>query len=487
RRASSRRVAQRRPSVAPKGYALGGILGTGRAPVRLGDFLEEVRVAAQGLAEAVLELAVDLADAALGHAEDLTDLAERHVLHVHQHRDLALALAQCGERAAELGLGLGHRAGELRVALAVGGGKRVDALDCGLGREDHRVERGDLRGGDLVPALAQLGEGEAHRGCELVLIGLAAVDAGEALAGARDVALHAAQVARGPVLAAQLVDHGAVDAGPRELLERGAADGLVAVDRLDQRLERARDQVLAVAVRRERADLLVDDVLRERRVGHDEPVAGAQVAVLLVELEQALGIFVAGGHVCWIGIRSPEEHPPMGGHGCARHRPSVDARSGVGLQRPADRSGASRAGMILGMSQGNLEPVQRAPRPLDPGVTIGHVHLRTADIDRIREFYVDLLGFDVMAEERDVPGWGTTGDVLFLSAGGYHHHLGFNTWKSAGGPPQPDGVAGLHHIAVRYPTREGLADALRRLRSVDWPIRQATDHGTHEAIYISDP
>jgi catechol 2,3-dioxygenase len=128
-----------------------------------------------------------------------------------------------------------------------------------------------------------------------------------------------------------------------------------------------------------------------------------------------------------------------------------------------------------------------APNPIDPGVTIGHVHLRTADIDRIRGFYVDLLGFSVVMEARDVPGWGTTGDILFVSAGGYHHHLGFNTWKSAGGPPQPDGVAGLHHVAIRYPTRAGLADALARLRSVDWPIRQATDHGTHEAIYITDP
>src|SRR3954454_24516537 len=137
--------------------------------------------------------------------------------------------------------------------------------------------------------------------------------------------------------------------------------------------------------------------------------------------------------------------------------------------------------------QGTVAPIARSPRPIDPGVTIGHVHLRTADIDRVRGFYVDLLGFDVVAEARDVPGWGTTGDILFVSAGGYHHHLGFNTWKSAGGGPQPDGVAGLHHVAIRYPTRAGLADALRRLQSVDWPIRQATDHGTHEAIYVSDP
>jgi catechol 2,3-dioxygenase len=138
-------------------------------------------------------------------------------------------------------------------------------------------------------------------------------------------------------------------------------------------------------------------------------------------------------------------------------------------------------------TQGNIAPIARAPRPIDPGVTIGHVHLRTADIDRVRAFYVDVLGFDVVAEVRDIPGWGTTGDALFLAAGGYHHHLGFNTWKSKGGPPQPDGVAGLHHVAIRYPTRAGLADALRRLQAVHWPLRQLADHGTHEAIYIEDP
>jgi catechol 2,3-dioxygenase len=139
------------------------------------------------------------------------------------------------------------------------------------------------------------------------------------------------------------------------------------------------------------------------------------------------------------------------------------------------------------VSQGGVEPRARGARPIDPGVTIGHVHLRTADVDRVRWFYVDVLGFDVVHESRGVPGWGTTGDTLFVSAGGYHHHLAFNTWKSAGGGPQPDGVAGLHHVAIRYPTRAALADALRRLREIDWPIRQATDHGTHEAIYTADP
>ena len=124
--------------------------------------------------------------------------------------------------------------------------------------------------------------------------------------------------------------------------------------------------------------------------------------------------------------------------------------------------------------------------PIDPGVSIGHVHLRTADIERPREFYVDILGFEVTFEARDVPGWKSTGDMLFLAGGGYHHHLGFNTWKSAGGPPMPDGVAGLHHVAIAYPTRAGLADAVRRLNAADWPIRQASDHGTHLAVYTPD-
>jgi catechol 2,3-dioxygenase len=137
--------------------------------------------------------------------------------------------------------------------------------------------------------------------------------------------------------------------------------------------------------------------------------------------------------------------------------------------------------------QGNIVPRATAARPIDPRITIGHIHLRTADIDRVRAFYVDVLGFDVVMEARDVPGWGTTGDILFLAAGGYHHHIGFNTWKSAGGPPQPDGVAGLHHVALRYPTRAGLADALRRLQAANWPLREIADHGTHEAIYIEDP
>jgi catechol 2,3-dioxygenase len=137
--------------------------------------------------------------------------------------------------------------------------------------------------------------------------------------------------------------------------------------------------------------------------------------------------------------------------------------------------------------QGPVVPRLPAERPIDPGTRVGHVHLRTADIDRVRDFYVGILGFDVADEQRGLPGWGTTGDVLFLSAGGYHHHLAFNTWKSAGGPPTPDGVAGLHHVALNFPTRAALGAVVGRLREAGWPLRAVADHGTHEAVYVRDP
>ena len=117
-------------------------------------------------------------------------------------------------------------------------------------------------------------------------------------------------------------------------------------------------------------------------------------------------------------------------------------------------------------------------RPIDPRVDIGHVHLRTADIQRVHDFYVGVLGFEVSAR---MP------DALFVSAGGYHHHLGFNTWQSAGGSPPPEGSTGLYHVAIRYPTRAALGDALRRLRDAGWPVDHLTDHGTHEAAYLYDP
>jgi catechol 2,3-dioxygenase len=137
--------------------------------------------------------------------------------------------------------------------------------------------------------------------------------------------------------------------------------------------------------------------------------------------------------------------------------------------------------------QGPVDPIVAAERPIDPQVRIGHVHLRTADIDRVRAFYVGIMGFDVVFEAREVPGWGTTGDILFISAGGYHHHLGFNTWKSAGGAPQPDGVTGLHHVALNFSSKARLAEVVQRLVDADVPLRQLTDHGTHLAVYLADP
>ena len=117
--------------------------------------------------------------------------------------------------------------------------------------------------------------------------------------------------------------------------------------------------------------------------------------------------------------------------------------------------------------------------PIDPGVDIGHVHLKVADIDRALEFYCGVLGFELMQR------YGT--DAAFVSAGGYHHHIGLNTWESKGGPPPPRGTTGLYHVAIRYPTRRALADALRRLREAGVPLGGASDHGVSEALYLSDP
>jgi catechol 2,3-dioxygenase len=127
---------------------------------------------------------------------------------------------------------------------------------------------------------------------------------------------------------------------------------------------------------------------------------------------------------------------------------------------------------------GPVVPAEKSPRPLEPGVEIGHVHMRAGDLDRIHDFYVGVLGFDVVVR---MP------DALFLAAGGYHHHLAFNTWESRGGSPPPRGSTGLYHIAIRYPTRAALGDALRRLVDAKWPLDGATDHGTHLALYLRDP
>jgi catechol 2,3-dioxygenase len=116
---------------------------------------------------------------------------------------------------------------------------------------------------------------------------------------------------------------------------------------------------------------------------------------------------------------------------------------------------------------------------IDPGVDIGHVHLKVADLDRSIGFYRDVLGFDLMQRMGD--------QAAFLSAGGYHHHIGLNTWESKDGSPPPPGTTGLYHLAIRYPTRAALADALKRLVENRVPISGASDHGVSEAIYLNDP
>ncbi len=116
---------------------------------------------------------------------------------------------------------------------------------------------------------------------------------------------------------------------------------------------------------------------------------------------------------------------------------------------------------------------------IDPGVDIGHVHLKVADIERSLGFYRDVLGFEVTVRMGD--------SAAFLSAGGYHHHLGLNTWESRGGSPPPRGTTGLFHTAIRYPNRRALARALRRVLGAGIPLSGASDHGVSEAIYIRDP
>ena len=116
---------------------------------------------------------------------------------------------------------------------------------------------------------------------------------------------------------------------------------------------------------------------------------------------------------------------------------------------------------------------------IDPRVDIGHVHLKVADIDRALDFYCGILGFELQQRLRD--------EAAFISAGGYHHHLGLNTWESRGGSPPPPGTTGLYHVAIRYPDRAALGDALRRVVDAGIPLTGATDHGVSEAIYLRDP
>ena len=125
-----------------------------------------------------------------------------------------------------------------------------------------------------------------------------------------------------------------------------------------------------------------------------------------------------------------------------------------------------------------IKPLERSQHPIASGVDIGHVHLKTANLQRIHDFYVGILGFDVVAR---MP------TALFLSAGGYHHHIGLNTWHSKNGQPAPTNSAGLYHLAILYPTRKDLAEVLMRLVQAKYPLTGASDHGVSHALYLNDP
>jgi catechol 2,3-dioxygenase len=119
------------------------------------------------------------------------------------------------------------------------------------------------------------------------------------------------------------------------------------------------------------------------------------------------------------------------------------------------------------------------PNPIDPKVRIGHVHLKVADLERSLRFYCGVLGFEVTQR------YGA--EAAFVSAGGYHHHIGLNTWESLGGSPPPAGTTGLYHVAIVYPIRKALANALRRLIEAGIRLDGASDHGVSEALYLRDP
>jgi catechol 2,3-dioxygenase len=119
------------------------------------------------------------------------------------------------------------------------------------------------------------------------------------------------------------------------------------------------------------------------------------------------------------------------------------------------------------------------PQPIDPKADIGHVHLKVADLQRALDFYHGVLGFSITQRMGN--------GAAFLSAGGYHHHIGLNTWESDGGPPPAPGSTGLYHLAIRYPTRHALADAYRRLLQAGHSLDGAADHGVSEALYLRDP
>jgi catechol 2,3-dioxygenase len=126
----------------------------------------------------------------------------------------------------------------------------------------------------------------------------------------------------------------------------------------------------------------------------------------------------------------------------------------------------------------SLVPEPQTAAPIDPGVRIGHAHLKVSDLERSLTFWRDVLGFEVMQRR---PG------AVFLAAGGYHHHIALNTWESAGGRPPPKESTGLYHVAILYPTRAALGKALARVLEAGIALTGASDHGVSIALYLDDP
>ena len=173
-------------------------------------------------------------------------------------------------------------------------------------------------------------------------------------------------------------------------------------------------------------------------------------------------------------------------HAQVKRALSAFERWSIGHVRRAENAEADR--LVNQVLDGELdrevapEVAMREPadsRTIDPEVDIGHVHLKVADLDRALGFYCDVLGFELQQRIGD--------DAAFVSAGGYHHHIGLNTWHSRGGSPPPASSTGLFHVAIRYPTRRTLADALLRLSDAGIRLSGASDHGVSEALYLSDP
>jgi catechol 2,3-dioxygenase len=126
-----------------------------------------------------------------------------------------------------------------------------------------------------------------------------------------------------------------------------------------------------------------------------------------------------------------------------------------------------------------MPPAPDLSKPIAAGTRIGHVHLKVSDLDRMLEFYCGVLGFEVTQRLGD--------QAAFVSAGGYHHHLAFNSWESRGAPPPPRFATGLYHVAILYPSRAELGEAYRRLLAARYPLTGASDHGVSEALYLDDP